>query len=74
MVVAVEIAIKDADAAARFEQAVNEWDEVPRAQRLFGLPDYYLTVNVPDVDAYERFLMEGLTRGPGEVASLHVRA
>lgn len=65
VVVAVEIAINDADSVAQFEEAVLGWDEVTQARRLFGLPDYYLTVNVADVASYERFVMERLTRAPG---------
>lgn len=64
VIVAVEIRLNDADTVKAFEDAVLELDETTEARRLFGLPDYYPRVNVPDVAAYERFTMEKLTHLP----------
>lgn len=64
VIVAVEIRLNDAQTVKAFEDAVLALDEITEARRLFGLPDYYLRVNVADVAAYERFTMEKLTKLP----------
>jgi Lrp/AsnC family leucine-responsive transcriptional regulator len=52
-----------------FEAAVAERPEVMECYLMTGDADYLLRVVVPDLFAYERFLMEHLTRIPG-VASI----
>lgn len=52
-----------------FEKAIRQRPEVMECYLMTGEADYLLRVVVPDLDAYERFLMDHLTRVPG-VASI----
>ena len=52
-----------------FETAVRRRPEVMACYLMTGESDYLLRVVVPDLDAYERFLKNHLTRVPG-VASI----
>ena len=52
-----------------FEAAVLDRPEVMECYLMTGDADYHLRVVVPDLEAYERFLMQHLTRVPG-VASI----
>lgn len=52
-----------------FETAVRSRPEVMECYLMTGESDYLLRVVVPDLNAYERFLKEHLTRIPG-VASI----
>ena len=52
-----------------FEQAVAEWPEVMECYLMTGDADYMLRVVVADLEAYQRFLLDHLTRVPG-VASI----
>ena len=51
------------------ERAIREWPEVLECNLMTGDADYMLRVAVPDVDAYEQFLRDKLTRLAG-VASI----
>ena len=51
------------------ERAIREWPEVLECSLMTGDADYMLRVAVPDVDAYEQFLRDKLTRLEG-VASI----
>ena len=51
------------------ERAIREWPEVLECNLMTGDADYMLRVAVPDVDAYEHFLRDKLTRLEG-VASI----
>jgi Lrp/AsnC family leucine-responsive transcriptional regulator len=51
-----------------FESTVGEWPEIMECYLMTGDADYLLRVVVPDLDAYERFLMQKLTRIPGIAA------
>lgn len=53
----------------RFEAAVRDRPEIMECYLMTGDADYLLRVVVPDLGAYERFLLEHLTRVPG-VASI----
>ena len=53
------------DNLARFESAVRERPEVMECYLMTGEADYLLRVVVPDLRAYERFVLERLTRIPG---------
>jgi Lrp/AsnC family transcriptional regulator, leucine-responsive regulatory protein len=53
------------DALETLESAVLERPEVMECYLMTGNADYLLRVVVPDLAAYERFLMEWLTRVPG---------
>ncbi|WP_309141987.1 Lrp/AsnC family transcriptional regulator [Actinosynnema pretiosum] len=61
VVVAVEITFNDRQTVVDFEAAITSYDEVTEVLRLFGLPDYYLRVNVADSAAYEGFIMNKLS-------------
>ena len=52
-----------------FESAVRRRPEVMECYLMTGEADYLLRVVVPDLDAYQRFLMDHITRIPG-VASI----
>lgn len=64
VIVAVEIRLNDAGTVEAFEEAVAALDEVTEVHRMLGKPDYFVRVNVADGSAYERFVMERLTRLP----------
>ena len=53
-----------------FEEAVQNWPEVMECYLMTGDSDYLLRVVASDLSAYERFLMDKLTRVPG-VASIN---
>ena len=57
------------DALRVFEAAVAAWPEVMECYLMTGNADYMLRVVAADLSAYERFLMDHLTRVPG-VASI----
>jgi len=52
-----------------FEAAIRPLPEVMECYLMTGDADYLLRVAVPDLDAYQRFLLDHLTRIPG-VASI----
>ena len=49
----------------RFASAVSDWPEVVECYLMTGRQDYLLRIVVPDLDAYEAFLKEKLTRLDG---------
>ncbi len=52
-----------------FEAAVCEWPEILECYLMTGDADYLLRVVLPNLAAYEQFLMQKLTRIPG-IASI----
>jgi Lrp/AsnC family leucine-responsive transcriptional regulator len=52
-----------------FEGRIREWPEVMECYLMTGDADYLLRVVVADLPAYEKFLMQRLTRVPG-IASI----
>ncbi len=48
-----------------FEKAVRQWPEIMETYLMTGDSDYLLRVVVSDLPAYEKFLMERLTKLPG---------
>ena len=52
-----------------FESAIRQWPEVMECYLMTGDADYLLRVVVPDLPAYQRFVMERLTRVAG-IASI----
>ncbi len=52
-------------ALQKFEAAILQRPEVMECYLMTGEADYFLRVVVADLDAYERFLIEHLTRVPG---------
>ena len=53
----------------RFAKAIGRWPEVLECYLMTGPRDYWLRVVVPDLDAYERFVKQKLTRLEG-IASI----
>ena len=53
----------------RFAKAIEKWPEVLECYLMTGSRDYWLRVVVPDLDAYERFVKQKLTRVEG-IASI----
>ncbi len=56
-------------ALEEFETRISQWPEVMECYLMTGDADYLIRVVVPDLPAYERFLMDRLTRVPG-IASI----
>lgn len=48
-----------------FESRINTYKEVMECYLMTGTSDYLLRVVTPDLESYERFLAEKLTRIPG---------
>jgi DNA-binding Lrp family transcriptional regulator len=61
----IEMALQDRKTSDAFEDHVAELDEVVECRRMFGRPDYLLSIAVADVEAYERLLMDHLVGLPG---------
>jgi Lrp/AsnC family leucine-responsive transcriptional regulator len=57
------------EALDRFAKAIERWPEVLECYLMTGPRDYWLRVVVPDLDAYERFVKQKLTRLEG-IASI----
>ena len=57
------------EALDRFAKAIERWPEVLECYLMTGSRDYWLRVVVPDLDAYERFVKQKLTRIEG-IASI----
>ena len=53
----------------RFAKAIERWPEVLECYLMTGPRDYWMRVVVPDLDAYERFVKQKLTRVEG-IASI----
>lgn len=53
----------------QFEQTIATYPELMECYLMTGDADYLLRVVVPDLDSYQRFLMDRLTQVPG-VASI----
>jgi len=49
----------------KFEEKIAKYVEIMECYLMTGSSDYVLRVVVPDLDSYERFLAEKLTRTPG---------
>lgn len=52
----------------RFSDAVTRWPEVADCYLMTGQRDYLLRIVVPDLESYERFLKDKLTRLKGVAA------
>lgn len=69
VVVQVSLERQVENALETFEKAVQERPEVMECYLMTGDADYLLRVVVPDLESFQRFLMDHLTRVPG-VASI----
>lgn len=65
VLVNVDLSLKDSPTVLGFEDRIAAMDEVIECRRMFGLPDYFLRVATADMNAYEAFVTERLTKVPG---------
>jgi Lrp/AsnC family leucine-responsive transcriptional regulator len=63
--VRVSLSRKSEDVLEAFEAAIAKAPEVMEACLMTGREDYLLRVVVPDLDAYEKFVKQRVTRIPG---------
>jgi Lrp/AsnC family leucine-responsive transcriptional regulator len=63
--VEVTLARTTPDVFERFKEAITARPEVQECHMVAGGFDYLVKVRVPDMQAYRRFLGEGLTAAPG---------
>lgn len=61
----VDLARKDRATFDAFEAAVAALDEVLEVRRMFGLPDYLITVATTSLETYEAFISTKLGDAPG---------
>jgi DNA-binding Lrp family transcriptional regulator len=64
-----ELVGKDLGAVSAFEERLAAMDEVVELRRMFGIPDYFIRVQVADLAAYERWVT---TRVMGDPAIARV--
>lgn len=64
VIVALDIAVNDGQTFLDFEDAVSAVAEVTEVRRMLGQPDYYLRVQVADIEAYEQLVVSTLSRLP----------
>ena len=62
--VEVQLAVHASRGVDGFQAAVTSLDQVLECYHLTGETDYLLKVAVPNIEAYERFLLEELTQVP----------
>jgi Lrp/AsnC family transcriptional regulator, leucine-responsive regulatory protein len=67
--VSVKLERQRQESLDRFAKAIERWPEVLECYLMTGPRDYWLRVVVPDLDAYERFVKQKLTRVEG-IASI----
>lgn len=65
VMVFIDLSVQDRQAVETFEAWVGTVEEIVRARRMFGSPDYVLEVAVPDLAAYERLLTGEILAAPG---------
>jgi DNA-binding Lrp family transcriptional regulator len=63
--VLVELTHKDRATVEEFERRIARMDAVLECRRMFGIPDYIISVAVTDTAAYEAFYMNELAELPG---------
>jgi Lrp/AsnC family leucine-responsive transcriptional regulator len=67
--VSIKLEKQKQESLDRFEKAIERWPEVLECYLMTGSRDYWMRVVVPDLDAYERFVKQKLTRIEG-IASI----
>ena len=67
--VSIKLESQREEALDRFAKSIQRWPEVLECYLMTGPRDYLLRVVVPDLDAYERFVKQKLTRLDG-IASI----
>jgi len=64
VIIHADLVANDLAKVKAFEERVEAMDEVVEFRRMFGLPDYFIRVQVADADAYERWLMTQVLGDP----------
>ena len=59
-----ELAAKDLTTVKAFEDRLTAMEEVAELRRMFGLPDYFIRVQVADAESYEHWLITQLLGDP----------
>lgn len=67
--VSIRLERQQEEALDRFAKTIARWPEVLECYLMTGSRDYWLRVVVPDLEAYERFVKQKLTRVEG-IASI----
>ncbi|MBZ0149011.1 MAG: Lrp/AsnC family transcriptional regulator [Pseudorhodoplanes sp.] len=67
--ISIKLEKQKQEALDKFAKVIAHWPEVLECYLMTGPRDYWLRVVVPDLDAYERFLKQKLTRLEG-IASI----
>ena len=67
--ISIKLEKQKQEALDKFAKVIARWPEVLECYLMTGPRDYWLRVVVPDLDAYERFLKQKLTRLEG-IASI----
>jgi Lrp/AsnC family leucine-responsive transcriptional regulator len=67
--VSIKLEKQRQDFLDRFAKTIARWPEVLECYLMTGSRDYWLRVVVPDLEAYERFVKQKLTRVEG-IASI----
>ena len=67
--VSIKLEKQKQESLVSFEKAIERWHEILECYLMTGSRDYWLRVVVPDLDAYERFVKQKLTRIEG-IASI----
>lgn len=60
--VSVSLRSQEKSTLEKFQARIGTWPEVMECYLMTGTSDYLLRVVVPDLEAYERFLVEKLTK------------
>lgn len=64
VIIALDIAVNDGPTFLDFETEVVAVPEVTEVRRMLGQPDYYLRVQVADIEAYEDLVVRVISRLP----------
>lgn len=64
VIIHAELVGKDLSTVEAFESRIAAMDEVVELRRMFGIPDYFLRVQVADGQAYEHWLTRQLMGDP----------
>lgn len=64
VIIHADLVAKDWHTTKSFEDRVTAMEEVVEARRMFGLPDYFIRVQVADLPAYENWLTTRLLGDP----------
>ena len=63
----VSLAVHDDEHIRRFQQEIRDIDEIMECYSIGGIYDFFLKVVLKDLDAYNRFVFEKLTKVHGIV-------